>query len=317
MLEDFRLRVFLEVAKTGSFTLAARTLGVSQPAVSQNITALEKLVGVRLLARTRGEAYLTAEGRAFKDYAEKILYWYDAADAMFGTQGRVTVNRPLRIAADEVISSYLLPPTLATLYATHPDLAFTLSPLKPGSGIPDSVFEPTEEPDETVPGTHFGRPEDADVEISVSPSPATMDFEGESRLVGVMDAAVVASPLNRSLAYALQGDNRPFSTLAGVHVSNRFALWDRYRPFLTPDLLARVSVVSDSIEAVRSLVKASPALVGILPAFAVRPDIQSGALIQLPVQLPQYAFDIHYNPLPEFQGREVCKLLLQALRSYL
>ena len=42
VLEDFRLRIFMAVAEKGSFTLAAKALGVSQPAVSQNIAELEK-----------------------------------------------------------------------------------------------------------------------------------------------------------------------------------------------------------------------------------------------------------------------------------
>ena len=41
MLDDFRLRVFMMVAAEGSFTRAAQHLGVSQPAVSQNIAELE------------------------------------------------------------------------------------------------------------------------------------------------------------------------------------------------------------------------------------------------------------------------------------
>ena len=316
MLGDFKLRVFLTVARTGSFTLTARELDISQPAVSQSVTSLEKQLGVQLLQRLRGEACLTAEGMAFKAYAEKILYWYDAAGAMFGPEGRLTFNRPVRIGADEVIASYVLPATLLTLYASHPELAFEIGPLKTGSGMPDSVFEQPEVPAD-VPGSHFGKPEDADVEISVRPSPETMDFEGESRLLGVMDVVLVASPLNRSLVAALEGDAKPFSTIAGVHVSNRFAIWSRYAPFLTPDLTARVAVCSASPESIKTMVRGSVSLVGILPAFAVRAEIQSGALIQLPVQLPQYAFDIHCNPLPEFAGKEVYKLLLQALQDQL
>ena len=92
MLEDFRLRVFLTVAETGSFTGAARQLGISQPAVSQNITTLEKQVGATLFTRAKGDIYLTAEGRAFREYAARILYWYDAADAMFGAEGRMTFD---------------------------------------------------------------------------------------------------------------------------------------------------------------------------------------------------------------------------------
>ena len=62
MLDDFRLRVFMMVAAEGSFTRAAQHLGVSQPAVSQNIAELEKQVGAVLFERKRGEVTLTPEG---------------------------------------------------------------------------------------------------------------------------------------------------------------------------------------------------------------------------------------------------------------
>ena len=66
MLDDFRLRVFMMAATENSFTRAAQHLGVSQPAVSQNIAELEKQVGAALFERKRGEVTLTAEGYVFK-----------------------------------------------------------------------------------------------------------------------------------------------------------------------------------------------------------------------------------------------------------
>ena len=66
MLEDFRLKIFMAVVESGSFTKAAISLAVSQPAVSQNIGALEKDLGVVLFDRLRAEAVLTPEGEAFK-----------------------------------------------------------------------------------------------------------------------------------------------------------------------------------------------------------------------------------------------------------
>lgn len=71
MFEDFRLKVFITVAKTGSFTKASKHLGISQPAVSQNISALEKETGATLISRNRGEATLTSQGVVFLEYAEK------------------------------------------------------------------------------------------------------------------------------------------------------------------------------------------------------------------------------------------------------
>ena len=67
MLEDFRLKVFTAVAELRSFTKAASALSVSQPAVSQHVSELEKHVGVKLFERLHGETVLTDAGRAFKE----------------------------------------------------------------------------------------------------------------------------------------------------------------------------------------------------------------------------------------------------------
>lgn len=82
MFEDSRLRIFSEVARTGSFTQAAKNLGISQPAVSQNVSELERLVGEPLFERSRTEISLTEKGRLLLSYANKILYWYGKAEAV-------------------------------------------------------------------------------------------------------------------------------------------------------------------------------------------------------------------------------------------
>ena len=53
MIEDFRLKVFETVAELGSFTAAARKLGISQPAISNHINELEKQMQTKLVARSR------------------------------------------------------------------------------------------------------------------------------------------------------------------------------------------------------------------------------------------------------------------------
>ena len=81
MIEDFRLRVFAKVAECGSFTVAARELGVTQPAISQNIASLEQAAGAPLFTRSRGRASLTDKGEQLMEYAQRILYWYERLDA--------------------------------------------------------------------------------------------------------------------------------------------------------------------------------------------------------------------------------------------
>ena len=83
MFEDFRLRVFTQVASLGSFTAAAKALGVSQPAVSQHIAELEKSAGGKLFERERGSVSLTARGRLLLEHAERILSEYKRLDGAF------------------------------------------------------------------------------------------------------------------------------------------------------------------------------------------------------------------------------------------
>ena len=83
MLEDFRLKVFVTVASARSFTKAAAQLAISQPAVSQHISELEKTTGQKLFQRLRGETVVTDAGKLFYDYATAILAKYDEMEQMF------------------------------------------------------------------------------------------------------------------------------------------------------------------------------------------------------------------------------------------
>jgi len=83
MFEDFRLRVFLRVAELGSFTAAAKALGITQPAVSQHIAELEKYIGSQLFERRRGHISLTPRGRLFAEHASGILEQYRRLENTF------------------------------------------------------------------------------------------------------------------------------------------------------------------------------------------------------------------------------------------
>lgn len=83
MLEDFRLRVFITVVQEGSFTKAAAKLNISQPAVSQHVSELERMTGTKLFERLRGEVVLTEQGRIFQIRANNILDAYKSASDLF------------------------------------------------------------------------------------------------------------------------------------------------------------------------------------------------------------------------------------------
>ena len=113
MIEDSRLKIFRAVVEEESFTLAAARLGISQPAVSQNIAELEKAVGRKLFLRNRYTVRLNADGVAFNEYASQIEYWYSALNAAFQPEipalagGRKSTR--LNIGIDESFDPHFVP----------------------------------------------------------------------------------------------------------------------------------------------------------------------------------------------------------------
>lgn len=126
MFEDFRLKVFTEVAEAGSFTAAARRLGITQPAVSQNIAEIENAYGIKLFDRTNKTMGLTPEGRVFKAYVGKLLQGYRELDTIFSNYDAITSLKTLRIS----VSRDALVETSATLlpyiYDICPDITVSL-----------------------------------------------------------------------------------------------------------------------------------------------------------------------------------------------
>ncbi len=120
MLEDFKLKVFVEVAREKSFTRAASALSISQPAVSQNIAELEKQLGTKLFERRRGEVLLTDAGQVFLSHAEKILEEYSRAGDFFGS----FPHSEVRISVSEEIYSNMVAPALGTFVKVHPEVSF-------------------------------------------------------------------------------------------------------------------------------------------------------------------------------------------------
>ena len=237
MFEDFRLRIFMAVAEKGSFTLAAKALGVSQPAVSQNIAELEKSLGAELFLRRKGSVTLTPKGAAFKEYAGRILYWYTATEKMFGPGGKLSANKPVRISADGFIASQILPQALSKLLAFNPSLTFSIRSESSGN--------------------------DSDIRIYAQRHVTEPSFED----IGTFLFSVTASAVSSNPAYSKTTD------LKALPQSARLAVPKIYSEILPLDLKARVAVVSDSAEAIVELVTDSPDIIGLLPLPAVPPDL--------------------------------------------
>lgn len=120
MFEDSRLKIFVAVAKEGSFTKAAAALGISQPSVSQNVADIEKATGMRLFERRRGEVVLTPQGEIFMKYAAEILGSYARTERTFTK----TLPATVRISASEEIYTYIIEPVLDDFMKLHPEVLF-------------------------------------------------------------------------------------------------------------------------------------------------------------------------------------------------
>lgn len=116
-----QLRHFLAVVQTGSFSVAAEELRLTQPALSKSIRTLEQTLEVRLLDRGPNGIKLTLYGQRLLSYAELLLSVADEAvdelDALRGAR-----RGSLRVGGMAAALRILLPPALNTFYADHPDV---------------------------------------------------------------------------------------------------------------------------------------------------------------------------------------------------
>lgn len=118
-MSDRRLQVFHAVAKHLSFTRAAETLFMTQPAVTFQIKQLEEQFNTRLFERGHGQISLTESGHVVFEYAERILGLSAEMEARLkDLTGQM--SGPLLIGASMTIAEYLLPQVLGEFNARYP-----------------------------------------------------------------------------------------------------------------------------------------------------------------------------------------------------
>ncbi|MEE1803954.1 LysR family transcriptional regulator [Streptomyces sp. NPDC101062] len=132
MIEARHLRVLRAVAATGSFSAAARELGCTQPAVSQQMKALESSARTPLIVRTGRETRLTQAGEALVRHATGILAGLTAAEEEMAAIAGLRAGR-VRLVSFPSGSSTLVPTALAALRAAHPGTRVSLVEAEPPS----------------------------------------------------------------------------------------------------------------------------------------------------------------------------------------
>lgn len=154
-----QISVFLQLARTGSFSGAAKLVGISQPALTRTIQQMEAAVGQRLFDRTTRSVVLTSTGRELQPIAERLEAEFDSA---FGELSRFVEGRRGRIAVAALpsIAAVVLPPAIAHYRQQYPSVEVAVL-----DGLSGSVL------DAVVHGQ-------ADIGLTIRPSPrATLSYQ--------------------------------------------------------------------------------------------------------------------------------------------
>jgi molybdate transport repressor ModE-like protein len=135
MLDVRRLRILREVARRGSFSAAAESLGYTQPAVSRHVALLERETGATLLERRPGGVRLTDAGELLVAHTEPILARLrdaeEALDALLGLHaGR------LRMSTLTSAASTIVPLAIAEFRRRLPEVELSVSMVDPAGVLP-------------------------------------------------------------------------------------------------------------------------------------------------------------------------------------
>ena len=124
-MADRRLQVFFTVAKLLSFTKAAESLHMTQPAVTFQVRQLEEYFNTRLFDRTHNRISLTEAGANVYEYAEKIFELYSEMDSMV-REMTGDIGGSVTIGASTTIAEYMLPSLLGDFRVKYPDVLIHL-----------------------------------------------------------------------------------------------------------------------------------------------------------------------------------------------
>ena len=181
MLDVKRLRVLREVAAKGSFSAAAESLAYTQSAISQQIAALEREAGTRLVDRSARGVRLTEAGRALVRHADVILARLDDAEAELAAIAGLRQGR-LRLVSFASAGATVMPRAIAAFRAQHPAIDLSLEPA---------------DPDEALQKLKAG---ECDIALTIDAPFCTVEDDGIEQVHLLDDPMYVAMPAGHRLA---------------------------------------------------------------------------------------------------------------------
>src|SRR6266853_27484 len=277
-LEVRQLRAFVTLVDEGSMTAAAHRLGVAQSTISEALTALERALGTRAIARRRGvhAVDLTPAGQALLPYGRTILASLEDAHVAVAAVARDVPGR-IEMIANESVSTYLLAPALDRLRAKWPKMQFAVN-----VGLCQRIVRGLLEGQFDL-GVMLQLPADGcQVEGPVLPPAA------QARTIPLPDVPlVVFAKANHPLV------TRPANGGVRLEQLTQYPIFvtdasgychDLIRSFFrSTDTTGPRIEATGSVEAVKRSVLANPEALGVLPDYAIADELQA-ARVQ-PIQL--------------------------------
>lgn len=134
MIEVKQLLLIRTLAEHGSLSAAARALGYSQPAVSQQVRLLEKQLGTALVIRERRGVSLTEAGQVLLRHSSGVLDTLSLAEAEVSAVAGLRAGC-VRVAAFPSAAATVVAATMATMTKIHPGVTFTLTEAEPPDAL--------------------------------------------------------------------------------------------------------------------------------------------------------------------------------------
>jgi DNA-binding transcriptional LysR family regulator len=254
------LAIFHAVAQTGSMTLGAERLDISQPAVSKQVQELERYLHVHLFDRIGRRVHLSQAGEILADYARRLFgLAQEAEEAM--AEVRALGRGGLRIGASTTIGAYLLPGVVAAFWHRHPGVDLLVE------------IENTEQVHRRLAG----------LDLDVGLTEGLVEDEDLDAEVFHRDELVVIAPRGHRLA------NSPRVPLSALR-EEPFVLREpgsgtravEERALARLKLPVRVALAMGSTEAIKRVVAEGVGL-AIVSRLAVHAECAAGTLAVLPV----------------------------------
>jgi DNA-binding transcriptional LysR family regulator len=125
MIDITKLKTFVAVADLGSFSKASEILYITQPAVTQQIKALEKIVGAKLFQRQGGKIVLTDEGRRIYEIARSLLNDYENLMEEMA-KIKKDFKDTLFVGVSTTLSEYKIPELIAEFHSQMPGISIRM-----------------------------------------------------------------------------------------------------------------------------------------------------------------------------------------------